>query len=252
MDQNFIENSLVILSKGTIDLFLEQPNPGDLIALYTFYYYTAKWQKTNRPKSTTAYTATGLKKGVDWVRKNKKALIELGLIENHLEKDERGKIVGWYIKLNYIFRAETVGSIPPPKELHSKKIQIEKKSKPAEQKESDKYIVPKITRHWNEQPDLTTHSTQTIWRNFQKKHKAIITDYGEETIKEAITLYQQVLSSTEHFFSYRWPLWEFLSLGVDRFIPDADPLRNFLTDKSPPEKPFAERMKKAEAINAHR
>ena len=48
MEQNFIENELVILSKQTLDLFLSQENCSDLISVYTFYYYTAKWQKTNQ------------------------------------------------------------------------------------------------------------------------------------------------------------------------------------------------------------
>ena len=41
MENNFIENELIILSKQTIDLFLKQDNSADLISLYTFYYYTA-------------------------------------------------------------------------------------------------------------------------------------------------------------------------------------------------------------------
>ena len=49
MQQNFIENQLVILTKQTLDVFLRQENAAELIALYTFYYYTAKWQQTNQP-----------------------------------------------------------------------------------------------------------------------------------------------------------------------------------------------------------
>ena len=50
MKQNFIEHNIIILSKQTLDLFLKQDNPADLIALYCFYYYTAKWQGRINPK----------------------------------------------------------------------------------------------------------------------------------------------------------------------------------------------------------
>jgi hypothetical protein len=110
MDQNFIENELIILSKQTLDLFLEQSNPTDLISLYTFYYYTAKWQKTNQPKCTTEYAAAGLKRSVDWVRSNKKILIDLGLIEDIKYRNPLGQL-HYYIKLNYIFKKSTVEKV---------------------------------------------------------------------------------------------------------------------------------------------
>lgn len=106
---NFIENELVILTKQTLDIFLKQDNPADLIALYTFYYYTAKWQCTNQPKCTTEYAAKGLGWGVQKVRKVKKQLIEFGLIEDVRKVDEKTKkTTGHFIKMNYIFKKETL------------------------------------------------------------------------------------------------------------------------------------------------
>lgn len=109
--QNFIENELIILTKQTLDKFLSAENPADLIALYTFYYYTAKWQMTNELKATTTYTADGLKWGKDKVRKVKKQLVEYGLIEDVQQRDASSKIIGHYIKLNYIFKNTTVMEI---------------------------------------------------------------------------------------------------------------------------------------------
>ena len=108
MGQNFIENELVILSKQTIDLFLKQKNATDCIALYIFYYYTAKWQKTNQVKCTTAYAAKGLNKSMPWVRKTKKVLIGLGLIEDVQIRGDMNKISSWYVKINYIWKTETI------------------------------------------------------------------------------------------------------------------------------------------------
>ena len=108
MEQNFIENELIIFTKQTYDAFLKSDNPAELIALYSFYYYTAKWQKTNQPKCTTGYAANGLKWSESKIRKFKKELIDLGLIEDVAVRDEHNKIAGHYIKLNYILKQSTL------------------------------------------------------------------------------------------------------------------------------------------------
>ena len=113
---NFVEDNIIILSKQTIDLFLElgklkQANPADLIALYTFYYYTAKWQQTNQPWCNDHYVKTGLCWGMDRVYKTKKKLIELGLITKVPERNKEGTIIKWYIRINYIWKQETVKQV---------------------------------------------------------------------------------------------------------------------------------------------
>lgn len=106
---NFIENSLIILTKQTLDIFLRQENPSELIALYTFYYYTAKWQATNQIKCTTGYVAKGLHWGVNKTRKVKKQLKDFGLIEDVQTRDPiTKKVCGHYIRMNYIFKKETI------------------------------------------------------------------------------------------------------------------------------------------------
>jgi hypothetical protein len=109
---NFIEDNLLIFSKQTADLFLQQKKPYEIIALYFFYYYTAKWQRTNQPKCTTSFVTKGLGWSEDRTIRTKKVLIDLGLIEDMVCRDEEsGKIVGHFIKLNYIWKTETVKSI---------------------------------------------------------------------------------------------------------------------------------------------
>lgn len=104
-----IEQELVILTKHTIDIFLRTKHFGELTSLYTFYYYTAKWQKTNQIKCTTSFVS----KGIGWDRKKvikyKKMLCEFGLISDVKNIDKAtGKIKGWYLKMNYIFKKETL------------------------------------------------------------------------------------------------------------------------------------------------
>lgn len=116
MQNDFIEHELVILSKATIDSFLKKENASDLIALYIFYYYTAKWQKTNQIKATTGYTAKGLGWGDDRVIRNKKELIIMGLVEDVQEKSG-GKIEGWYIKIKYLWKENTVQQSIHPRQV---------------------------------------------------------------------------------------------------------------------------------------
>lgn len=109
MKHNFIENELIILTKQTLDIFLKQENPSELIALYTFYYYTAKWQQTNQIKCTTDYVAKGLHWNRHKVIRVKKQLLEFGLIEDARIVDETTKkVTGYYIKMNYVFKKTTV------------------------------------------------------------------------------------------------------------------------------------------------
>jgi len=99
----------IILSKPLLDQLLQQEygSPADLIALYAFYYYTAKWQRTNQPKATTGYAAKGLQWGEDRVRRTKKILKHLGLITDITTKRKSdGQVTGHYIKINFIWTRE--------------------------------------------------------------------------------------------------------------------------------------------------
>lgn len=92
-----------IISKALSDLILSQPNPAELIALYWFYYYTAKWQQTNQPKATNTYAGKGLRWSAVKVGKIAKQLEALGLIKRIIHWDkETKKIAGHYIHINFI------------------------------------------------------------------------------------------------------------------------------------------------------
>ena len=117
MKQDFIENKLIIITKQTSDLFLMQKNPADLLALYWFYYYTAKWQKTNITKCSINYVEKGLNWSKEKVIKTKKGLIALDLIKNIKRKNKKGQITGWYIKIKYIWgkkKSATIQRVASP------------------------------------------------------------------------------------------------------------------------------------------
>lgn len=104
----FLEDQLVILTTGSIKKFLSSDNPGDLMSLYIFYYFTAKRQKTNRVWCTNEFVMNGLHWGEIRMARAKKELIELGLITNIQRRGEEGQVKKWYVRLNYIFTKKTV------------------------------------------------------------------------------------------------------------------------------------------------
>ena len=111
MSDNYeITNEPLVVSKSIMDLFLSDDNPkirSDLISLYMFYYYTAKWQRTNQPRATSAYTMKGLGWSKQRFRNAKKRLLQLKLIEDRTsrEKSKDGKMVitGHYIYVRFIW-----------------------------------------------------------------------------------------------------------------------------------------------------
>ena len=108
-----LENEICIVSKATIDIFLKQDKPADLIALYLFYYYTAKWQGTNQPRVTIPYVCKGLGWGHNRVRDTKRKLVSMGLIEDVRRTDEHGKTTGWFIRIKYFWSRKTEANIHP-------------------------------------------------------------------------------------------------------------------------------------------
>ena len=96
-----IADDLLILNKITVDRLFQLENCADCIALYVFYYKTAKWQKTNTVKANDQYVKKSLKWGISKIQKTKQTLKEHGLIDI-VQRRKDGKIEGWFIKVSYL------------------------------------------------------------------------------------------------------------------------------------------------------
>lgn len=107
---NDIADELLILNKHTIDALFRLDNCAECIALYVFYYKTAKWQKTNLIRATDNYVKQSLKWGIDKIRKTKAILKENGLIDI-VQRRENGKIGGWYISVHYLVSKRSIDDI---------------------------------------------------------------------------------------------------------------------------------------------
>ncbi|MCM8831067.1 MAG: hypothetical protein NC918_02610 [Candidatus Omnitrophica bacterium] len=133
-----IANELIVVNKTTIDRILScGENQGELLALYMFYYYTAKWQKTNKIKCTLNYASKGLGWGVSKVKKYKKKLKELNLITNEKRVDENNRIAGHYVLVKYVLE------IPEGEEPEDEKPSgPEDKKRPSGRKKSENKKTP--------------------------------------------------------------------------------------------------------------
>lgn len=101
MNVGSIEDHLIGITKPSIDRMLKMENPGDCIALYTFYCYTRKWQKNNAVFATSDYAMTALGWGRDKFSKAKAQLKEAGFIEDVLRRNENGRVEGWYVGVRF-------------------------------------------------------------------------------------------------------------------------------------------------------
>jgi hypothetical protein len=93
----------IVFSKHLMDILLSQPDYAEIFALYGFYYYTAKWQKTNQPKATSTYVQNGLNWGKHKVQSIKRRLKELKLIEDIQYYNKEKQITEHYIKVMFIW-----------------------------------------------------------------------------------------------------------------------------------------------------
>lgn len=88
-----------------------------------------------------------------------------------------------------------------------------------------KYID--ILTYWNSKK-IIIHRENIFLKSIQKKHKDKIELYGIDAVQKAIDNYSTVLSSEKYYWSHRWTLLDFLQRGIDKFIPEAKPLNNYL------------------------
>ena len=101
----------LVIHQSIIERFKEDNNTGDLIALYVFYYHTAKWQRTNQIKANDVYVKKCLKWSVARYKRAKSKLKDLGVVAAVPRKDDSGKIKEWYTKVNFVWSFDKVNQL---------------------------------------------------------------------------------------------------------------------------------------------
>ncbi len=187
MELQPIENAIVIHPHVLQRFIKHGKDYANLLALYTFYLYHAQLQKTNQPLATDEFTRKGMNWAIDRVKKTKKILKEMKLIEV-VQKQKY-----YYIHLFFIYTKKKVGEIlgksttsqkdSETVDLSQKKTEIkrETESKPSEQSTSP--ILSKWLEYCDKRGIRYGKSNITYWEN---KLKNRLTIDQEEAVYNAI------------------------------------------------------------------
>jgi Domain of unknown function (DUF4373) len=90
--------------------------------------------------------------------------------------------------------------------------------------------IDDIFNFWNEQK-IIVHGKETD--KMKMRIRKSLKDNDVDSIKKAIGNYGEVMRHPElYFFSYKWALEDFVSSGLTKFLDNAEPLKNYLKDKS--------------------
>jgi hypothetical protein len=132
MELKPIENPIII-HPHLLQRFLKHGKDyANLLALYSFYLYHAQLQKTNQPLVTDEFTHRGMNWAIDRVKKTKKILKEMKLIEVVQKRKY------YYVHLFFIYTKKRIGEILGNGEVSQKSMETEDLSpKKAETKSTE-------------------------------------------------------------------------------------------------------------------
>ena len=130
MELQPIENPIVIHPHLLQRFMKHEKDYANLLALYAFYIYHAQLQKTNQPLVTDEFTRKGMNWAIDRVKKTKKILKEMKLIEVVQNRKY------YYVHLFFIYTKKKIDEIlgkgeqsqkpTESEDLSPKKVEIEK------------------------------------------------------------------------------------------------------------------------------
>lgn len=103
---NDIADELLIVDKRTIEHLFSLNEPADCVALYMFFYKTAKWQGNRSIKANDVYIRKCLGWGAKRVTNAKQRLEDAGMIKK-VARRKNGKIVGHFIEVAYLLHHNT-------------------------------------------------------------------------------------------------------------------------------------------------
>ena len=183
-----IADDLLVINKTTIERLFQHKDHNVLI-LYLFYYKTAKWQKNNPIKANDEYCKKCLHWGIDKIQNTKKALKELQLIETIRRTDEKGVVIGWYIKVHYLIDESRIPETTIP---------------------TLPQLVGQETNTINNNNINTNNNKNTYkkYGNYKRikltddEYKRLIDDYGENFIKEQIEKLDEYIESNNNKNKY--------------------------------------------------
>jgi len=89
-----------------------------------------------------------------------------------------------------------------------------------------------IVNYWLLKPNLKKFKFETALKKFKKHHWDILHENDPMDILSAIDNYDIICGGNgEYWFTYKiWKLWDFLDRGLEKFLPESEPLKQFKTE----------------------
>jgi hypothetical protein len=98
------------MTRVTYERLLKEREGMELCSLWMFFAYTARWQHTNQARASIAYVCRGTKWCEAKVQRLKNRLIEMGLLENVRNRDEKGAVSGWFVRVRHLVKVSSARS----------------------------------------------------------------------------------------------------------------------------------------------
>lgn len=193
---NDIADDLLIFNKITVDTLFQLDNCADCVALYMFYYKTAKWQKTNTIKAVDLYVKKSLNWGIDRIKRTKQTLKENGLI-SIVQRRKDGKIDGWYIEVSYLVAKKKLEDIKVKVEesKNTQNQQVENSTSGFEDTNALKQKIKCLEKEIEMLKNKNAHKNGKAQEGKLTNHDAIIDELVEDAkVKE--TLYEFIKMRT--------------------------------------------------------
>jgi predicted transcriptional regulator with HTH domain len=126
----------IVIHQHLIQKFMKQDKHfANLLALYTFYIYHAQLQNTNQPLATDEFTRKGLNWALERVKKTKRLLKDLGIIEVVQKKKY------YYIHLFFIYTKKKITKILNKNIAEEKPKEVKINEEPKQKSEFEKLLI---------------------------------------------------------------------------------------------------------------
>jgi len=184
MELEPIENPIVI-HPHLLQRFLKHGKDyANLLALYSFYLYHAQLQKTNQPLVTDEFTRKGMNWASDRVKKVKKILKEMKIIEVVQNRKY------YYVHLFFIYTKKKIGEILGKSNESQNNSETEDLSPKKEIKPTAKPLtstVPPVLKQWVEYCDKNgIHYNKSNIKYWENKLKNRVTIDQQQAVYTAI------------------------------------------------------------------
>lgn len=253
---NEFEKEIIVFNTATCLRLFELGN--DPTLLYLFYVKTAKIQETNSVHATNSFCKKGLGWGDHRFNKTKQLLLDEKLIENVTKRDEKGQLIGHFVRIHYLkcnkksIKSNTPSSDAPTHKVDSTSHWVEPACGWGETNAFNKNINAddKNTNAFNKKKTIVAHAHEDIFNFWNSKniikHKKFTNEMKDkitrainlgvtvEQLLDAISNYSKILNDENYIFSYRWNLADFITRGItDHGTENKKGFRMFLSENNP-------------------